>query len=177
MCARHTQNHETASLSAAKVDGAATPSYFSAQDEIRSAGTTVLTRLLKVLAVLATLLLAVFAVSAGASPAAAHGNHSHQVSTAISGPALSSHGSEMRRPMQGYAAVASYATQPEAPDRHGKLECCCGSIMCHAGVTLTVDLFSFLPPTGVRLIPEPSSGQPQSYSIGLERPPRSLDIA
>jgi hypothetical protein len=136
-----------------------------------------LIRLPKMLAVLATLLLAVFAISAGASSAAAHGNHSHQVSTGTSGPDLSSHGSEMRQSMQGRAAVASSESQPETPGRHGKFECCCGSIICHAGVTLPIDLFSFLAPSGARLIPEPSSGQPQSDSSGLERPPRSLDIA
>lgn len=137
----------------------------------------VLIRLPKTLTVLATLLLAVLAVGAGASTAAAHGNHAHQVSMNSFGSVVSSLTAEMRQLTQGHAAAASAESPNELPDRHSKSDCCCGSIMCHAGVTLTVDLFSFLCPTGARLIPEPSFGRPQSDSSGLERPPRSLDLA
>ena len=137
----------------------------------------VLIRLPKTLTVLATLLLAVFAVGAGASTAAAHGNHAHQVSANSSGSIVSSLTAEMRQLTQGHAVAASVGSRSESPERHGKADCCCGSVMCHAGVTLTVDVFPFLCPTGARLIPEPASGQPQSNSSGLERPPRSLDIA
>lgn len=134
----------------------------------------VLIRLPKILTMLATLLLAVFAVGAGASTAAAHGNHAHQVSSGAVVPSLTA---ETRQLTQGHPMMASVDTQNDLPDRHSNSDCCCGSVMCHAGVTLTVDLFPFLCPTGARLTPEPSSGQPQSASSGLERPPRSLDIA
>ena len=137
----------------------------------------VLIRLPKLLTMLATLLLAVFAVGAGASTAAAHGNHAHQVSINSSGSTFSAPTTEARQWSHGHALAASVDTQNELPDRHGKADCCCGSVMCHAGVTLTVDPFPFLCPTGARLIPEPASGQPQSDSSGLERPPRSRDIA
>ena len=137
----------------------------------------VLIRLPKILTVLATLLLAVFAVGAGASTAAAHGSHAHQASINSSGAVVSSLTAEMLQLTQGHAAAVSAESPNELPNRHSKSDCCCGSVMCHAGVTLTVDLFPFLSPTGARLIPQPSSGQPQSDSSGLERPPRSLDIA
>lgn len=136
-----------------------------------------LIRLPKWLALLATLLLAVFAIGAGASTAAAHGDHAHQVLINSSGSAFSAQPPETLQLIPGHAVVASADTQNELPDRHSKSDCCCGSVVCHAGATLTVDLFPFLCPTGARLIAEPSSGQPQSDSSGFERPPRSLDIA
>lgn len=75
------------------------------------------------------------------------------------------------------AAKPSHGSQPALPDEHSKSDCCCGSIMCHAGVTLAIDLFPFPYPTGVRLIAEPTSGRPQRNASGLERPPRTTDIA
>lgn len=134
-----------------------------------------LTRLPKTLALLGALLLAVFTV--GASAAAAHGNHAHQVSTGLSASAPSAWTAEVLQWAQGHIVAASAEAQPEEPDRHGKSDCCCGTIMCHAGVTLTIDPFSFLCPTGARVLAEPTSGRPLRNSSGLERPPRSLDIA
>jgi hypothetical protein len=137
----------------------------------------VLTRLPKTLALLGALLLAVFTVGAGASPAAAHGNHAHQVSTGLSRSAPYVWTAEALQWAQGHFVAASAEAQPEGPGRHSKSDCCCGTIMCHAGVTLTIDPFSFLCPTSARLIAEPSSGRPLRNLSGLERPPRSLDIA
>lgn len=137
----------------------------------------VLIRLPKILTVLATLLLAVLAMGAGVSTAAAHSNHTQQASIHSSGSAFSSPSTEMRQLTQGHAVVAGGAAQPESPNRHSKSDCCCGSIACHAGMTLAVDVLPLLCPTGARVIAEPPSGHPQSDSSGLERPPRSLDIA
>lgn len=137
----------------------------------------VLIRLPKSLTVLATLLLAVLAISTNAGTATAHPNHAHQVSINSTGLGFSAPAAEARQWTQGDTVAASAATQNGLPDRHSKSDCCCGSVVCHAGATLTVDVFPFLSLTGARLIPEPSSGQPQSDSSGLERPPRSLDIA
>lgn len=137
----------------------------------------VLIRLPKALTVLATLLLAVLAVSIDAGTAAAHPNHAHQVLINSTGSGFSAPTEKARQWSQGHTVVASVGTQNEFPDQHGKSDCCCGSVVCHAGVTLTVDVFPFLSLTGARLMPEPSSGQPQRDSSGLERPPRTLDIA
>jgi hypothetical protein len=137
----------------------------------------VLIRLPKTLTVLATLLLAVLAVSAGAGAAAAHGNHAHQISINSSGSGSSAPTTEAWHWTLGHAVAASVGPQNELPDRHSKSDCCCGSVVCHAGVTLTIDLFPFLCPTGARLVPEPASAHPRSDSSGLERPPRSLDKA
>jgi hypothetical protein len=132
----------------------------------------------KALALLTTLLLAVFAVGAGASPAAAHGNHSHQAVADTSNSAVSARThAEMNLLALDLSAEASRASQPVQPDKHRKSDCCCGTIMCHAGVTLAIDLFPFPYPTGVRLIAEPTSGRPQRDSSGLERPPRTAYIA
>jgi hypothetical protein len=128
----------------------------------------------KTLAVLATLLLAVLAGSAGASPAAAHGDHTRQISTSTSGSVFSSQSAEIWRLNR---AKTSDEKLPELPDRHGKSDTCCGTIMCHAGVTPTVDLFSSLHLTGARVTPTPSSGQAQRNASGLERPPRTTYIA
>ena len=137
---------------------------------------SVLIRLPKVLTVLATLLLAILGVSAGTSPAAAHGNHSHQVTGSSSGSAVllraDIHQSQAIEP-----AGSRDAALPGLPDEHGKSDCCCGSLVCHAGVTLTVDVLPLLCPTGARVTAEPSSGRPQRNDSGLERPPRTTDIA
>ena len=137
----------------------------------------VLIRLPKILALLATLLLAVVAVSVDASPAAAHGNHTHQISTTSSVSTYSSQIARILQVAQVYAATTSNEAPRKSPDQHGTYDCCCGSIMCHTGVTHTVDLFSLLRPAGARVIAEPLSGHPRGDSFGLERPPRSLDIA
>jgi len=140
----------------------------------------VLIRLPKPLAMLASLMLAVFAVSAGAGAAAAHGNHSHQISANSSAPASSSQTAEVTadsnlQMAQAHAPINKGAPL-QCPDR-GKPDGCCGSIVCHAGVTLTVDLFPFPCPIGARAIAERSSGRPLRKASSLERPPRSLDIA
>lgn len=134
-----------------------------------------LTRLPKTLALLGALLLAVFTV--GASTASAHGNHAQQVSIRSSDSVVFSQSAEIRQSTHGHVVAASADAQNELPDPHSKSDCCCGSVMCHSGVTLAAELFPFLCPTGARLVPEPVSGRPQSDSAGLERPPRSLDIA
>jgi hypothetical protein len=136
----------------------------------------VLIGLPKILTVLATVLLAVVGVSAGTSPAAAHGNHSHQVTASSSGSAVLSRGDI--QPSQAIeAAVSREAASPVLPDQHGKSDCCCKSFVCHAGVTLAVNVLPLLCPTGARVIAEPSSGQPQRNASGLERPPRTTYIA
>ena len=156
------------------VDEVLASSYFLGSLRFAAQEERALTRLPKTLAVLATLLLAVLAASAGTRPAAAHGNHVHQGST--TGPGFSAPTAEPWQWTQNHV-TASTLTENELPDRHAKSDCCCGNVMCHASVTLAVDPFPFLCPTGARLIPEPSSGLPQRDSSGLERPPRSRDIA
>lgn len=136
----------------------------------------VLIRLPKILTVLATLLLAILGVSAAASPAAAHGNHSHQITASSSGfAALSRADIEQSQAIE--AARSRDAHLPGLPDGHGKSDCCCGSLVCHSGVTLTVDILPLLCATGARVTAEPSSGRPQRDASGLERPPRTTDIA
>lgn len=137
-----------------------------------------LTGLPKALALLTTLLLAVLAAGAGASPAAAHSNHSHQAATNSSNrDVLARTQADTQLLAMDQLAGAGHASKPFLPDEHGKSDCCCGSIMCHAGVTLAIELFPFPYPTGVRLIAEPSSGRPQRDASGLERPPRITYIA
>lgn len=131
----------------------------------------------KPLALVAALLLAVLAVGAGAGSAAAHGNHSHHVS--IGGPfgsASSSQAGEILQLAQDQVLIASDAAEPGSPDRHGKSDCCCGNIVCHAGVTTTSDAFPVPRLFGARVLAEPASGHPRRSSSGLDRPPRSLDI-
>lgn len=126
---------------------------------------------------LATLLMAILAVGAGAGTAVAHGSHAQHVSISSVRTALSSQSTEIPPLTQRHAMAAEADTQNGVPDQHSKSDCCCGGIMCHAGVTLTVELFSFLSPTGGRLMAVPSSGRAQLNASGLERPPRTTDIA
>jgi hypothetical protein len=136
----------------------------------------VLIRLPKILTVLATLLLAILGVSAGTNPAAAHGNHSHQVTTSTSGSDVLSR-ADIHQSHAIETARSRDAGLPRRPDEHGKSDCCCGSLVCHAGATLTVDVLPLLCPSGARVTAEPSSGRPQRNASGLERPPRTTYIA
>jgi hypothetical protein len=154
------------------------PSYFSAKLRFAVQELRALTGLPKTLALLTTLLMALFAVGAGSIPAAAHGNHSHQVAANTSNTVVSvlTH-ADMQLMAMDLSAEASHASQPALPDEHRKSDCCCGTIMCHAGVTLAFDCLPFPYPTGVRLIAEPTSGRPQRDASGLDRPPRTTYIA
>lgn len=149
---------------------------FSAKLRFAAQEPSVLIGLPKVLTVLATLLLAILGVGVGASSAAAHGSHSHQIAVGTSGSAYLSR-TEAQQSSTIETAIAGDATQPVLPDEHGKSDCCCGSILCHAGVTLTVDVIPLLCPPGARVTAEPSSGGPQRNASGLERPPRTTYIA
>lgn len=135
----------------------------------------VLIGLPKMLAVLAILLLAILGVSAGTSPAAAHGNHSHQITASSSGSAILLR-ADLHQSQAMEAAGSRDAALPGLPNEHGKSDCCCGSLVCHAGVTLAVDVLPLLCPTGPRLTAEPLSGRPQHNASGLERPPRTTYI-
>lgn len=159
-----------------QVDEVQVPSYVFRSVENRHAGILILTKLPKVLSLLAALLLTMLGV--GASPAAAHGSHSHPVlaDAASSGSAVQV---EFHRSAAGEVSVAADAALPMSDHQgnHGKSNCCCGSLVCHAGVALAIDLFAFPPPVGARLIAEPPSGHARQVGSGLERPPRTTDIA
>lgn len=136
----------------------------------------VLTRLPKSLTVLATLLLAILAVGAGAGSAAAHGNHSHQATTSSSRSVDLSR-TEVDKLEAIEAAVSGDAELPVVPGEHRKSDCCCGSMVCHAGATLIINVLPLLPPNGARVTAELPSGHAQSDASGLERPPRTTNIA
>lgn len=162
-----------------QVDEVPVPSYVFRSVENRCAGILVLTKLPKALSLLAALLLTMLGVGVGSSPAAAHGSHSHQVvaDAASTGSAVQV---ELHRSTAGDVSVAADATLPMPSDHqgnHGKSNCCCGSLVCHAGMALAIDLFTFPHPAGARLIAEPPTGQPRQIGSGLERPPRATDIA
>lgn len=161
-----------------QVDEVQVPSYVFRSVENRHAGILILTKLPKVLSLLAALLLTMLGVGAGASPAAAHGSHSHPVvaDAASSGSAIQV---EFHRSAAGEVSVAADAALPMSDHQgnHGKSNCCCGSLVCHAGVALAIDLFAFPHPVGARLIAEPPTGQPRHIGSGLERPPRTTGIA
>jgi hypothetical protein len=176
VCARHTWPRETTPVLAAKVDEVSASSYVWAELRFAVQEPGVLTRLPKILTVLATLLLAILGVSAGTSPAAAHGNHSHQVITSSTGSDVLSR-ADIYQSRSIEAARSRDAAVPGLPDGHDKSDCCCGSLVCHAGVTLTVDVLPVHCPTGARVTAEPSSGRPQRDASGLERPPRTTYIA
>ncbi|MBX9589265.1 MAG: hypothetical protein K2X43_08170 [Hyphomonadaceae bacterium] len=146
---------------------------FSAQKE------RALIRLPKTLALLAAVLLAVFAIGAGTGAAQAHGNDSHQVfsnSSALEGWIAEI--SPDSSPQIAWDQVLSASDEaPQGAMHHGLSQCCCGSGMCYAGAALAVDFLSFPLPTRAQVMAGASSGGPQGSSYGLERPPRSLDMA
>ena len=136
---------------------------------------SVLIRMRRGLTFLVILVVAAFVTVFGAAPAAAHGNHSHEIAPGSSPSSAISQAAENGQLAEISSAEANMLPGPS--DRHGKSECCCGSVMCHAGVTLTFNLLSLERPSGARVLAEPSSGRPQHAATGLERPPRTSDAA
>jgi hypothetical protein len=128
------------------------------------------------------LLLALFAIGGGTTTAFAHAQHAHGVATDRFGAAESTEPSRLAHAvgvtaMQAQAA-ASHDHLGAIPGGSGRSGCCCDSVMCHASTTLGVDAFSLPCPAGAaRVMAEPASGRPQRNTSGLDRPPRSSDIA
>lgn len=130
------------------------------------------------LAVVAALLVAFLLVVGGAAPAVAHGSHPHPHNPTVERHqiALPSQPSEVsrasaKRDVQPHAASKSNIPR-QAPNKSGDTDCCCGSLMCHAGVTLPGALMSHPFASSERVVPEPSSSVEGRAPSGLERPPR-----
>jgi hypothetical protein len=135
------------------------------------------TGLLQRLAVFAAVLVALLLVGGGAAPAIAHGSHPHHATAGRYQIAYRSEPSEISGASTRHGAqvhIASKRNLPQGgPDKSGNADCCCGGLMCHAGVTLTVELVSLPDPKGEKVVPEPSSSREQRNPFGLERPPRT----
>lgn len=128
------------------------------------------------LALLAGVVLAfLLAIGAGA-PALAHGSHPHgaveRQQTALSsqqGEAASR--SSATRVAQAHTSPSGKAPI-KAPRTSGDADCCCSSLMCHAGATLPVSPVPVPTTRADRVAPELSSSVEDLASSGLERPPR-----
>jgi hypothetical protein len=125
----------------------------------------------------AALLLAVLAFGLGAGGAAAHGGHAHGVS-AIS--VTSEISAQDREPVVEVRAssvrsvAASIDVAHKSSGTSSKSDCCCGGVMCHAGMTFAYETLTVPFQAGARVVAVPASGHPQSNGSGLERPPRSI---
>lgn len=133
------------------------------------------------LALLCAMLAAVFVVAGPTLPAAAHGIHEHI--TAVGAPAFggASAGGLAKDSLDHSMKMQVGTAEPDAPDdgagqpRGGA--CCCGSVACHAGVTLVMPFVAPPLQPGARVEPSLSSSWPQTVPMGLERPPRGLASA
>lgn len=131
------------------------------------------------LVLLSALLAAVFVIAGGALPAAAHGSRPHVTETHATRHSGTLDGSvrSERQEKHAHALVAGAKASHRVPDQSDHADCCCGGLMCHASVTLTVPLVPFPPGRSERLMPEPSSGVKERALSGLERPPRRAHAA
>lgn len=120
-------------------------------------------------------LLAVFLLAGNASPAVAHGSHPHPSTAVRQQTDLLSKTTEKSQTWtrdEAQAHKASRKAPAQAPEKAG--DCCCGSLMCHAGVSLPIALVSLTYSRNERVVPGPSADPEQRTPSGLERPPRSL---
>ena len=128
------------------------------------------------LALLAGVLLVfLLAVGAGA-PAFAHGSHPHGAVERQQSALSSEQGEAASRASATRNALAytspSGKAPIKAPHTSGDADCCCGSLMCHAGATLPVSAVLVPNRRAERVVPELSSRLEDGASSGLERPPR-----
>jgi hypothetical protein len=137
-----------------------------------------LPRLSKALAVVATLLLAMLAFSMSGGTASAHGGHNHSIFVAPTGASDAARTQEARAIPE--LAAASYRSdtlnglRDPLPQGEGNTsDCCCGSVMCHAGIASTADVIGSPASAGARVAAAPSYGHPRHWASGLERPPRT----
>jgi hypothetical protein len=129
------------------------------------------------LALLASVVLVFLLAHGAATPAAAHGIHAHHASAAgHQRPLLAQTSKEIHavtRPDVHAHRAANTALPDTTPDNAG--DCCCGSLMCHAGLTFPVALMPLPYANAQRIVPEPSSRVEERVPSGLERPPRRPD--
>ena len=121
-------------------------------------------------------LLAVFLLAAGnASPAVAHGSHPHPSTAMRQQTDLLTKTTE-ESPASTRNHVQAHKASKNAPAQtpEKSQDCCCGSLMCHAAVTLPIALVSLPYSRSERVVPGPSADPEQRTPSGLERPPRSL---
>lgn len=151
---------------------------FDARRKIRSAWEWLrVFQLPNKLALLCAMLAAVFAVIAGALPAVAHGIHDHATAvlgvSTVGGATAADSGNEARdhRLKMQVATVEPDVTDNGAGEARGGA-CCCGSVACHAGVTLAMPLVAPPLQLGARVEPPLSSSRQQTVPMGLDRPPR-----
>ena len=135
-----------------------------------------LTGLPSKLALVAAFLVALFGMAGGAAPAAAHGTHANGVASERSSHHRQSSELLGVPSRSGEAHAVSVGQDPpfKAPDPSRSSDSCCGSAVCHAGVTFAVTVLILPEPKGVRVKTEPSFGREQRAPSGLERPPRCL---
>ena len=182
-CPGHTVAHENLLTDAVMVDEQPTDTYvFSRENRFAPERNDLpVTGLSQKFALVAAVLLALFVVGGGAAPAAAHGSHAHRVTTERQPASLGSQPSEIRRGylMRGTNVhmASTFDVSRQAPEKSGSADCCCGSVACHASMTLTVAFLSLPYAWGEKVVPEPSSNREQRVPSGLERPPRSLRSA
>lgn len=127
----------------------------------------------------AALLLAVLALGMNVGTAAAHGGHAHGISTSSSTTIAAVQDREpapeaRAASMHSVAVVTSGDVAHKPIGASSKSDCCCGGVMCHAGMTFAQDTLSVPFHTGARVVAVPASGHPQSNGSGLERPPRTV---
>ena len=131
------------------------------------------------LARIAAVMVTFLVIVGGALPAAAHGSQSHQITAHRYRLVLRVEPSDVSsvKGAQVYVASVLPDGSQEVPRESSKSDCCCGSLMCHAGVTAPATLTPFSYLQAERMVPEPSVGREKCVSFGLERPPRSLRTA
>jgi hypothetical protein len=117
-------------------------------------------------------LLAAFLLLAGGG-ALAHGSHPHRGTASLPPPGEASRAITTRSAEAHLAP--SHKLPSKAPSQSSDTDCCCGGLVCHAGLTFPIALVPLPYTRAERIVPEPSSSVEERVPSGLERPPRSPD--
>jgi hypothetical protein len=151
--------------------------FWATQDSLLQRKQLALKGLPQKLTLLAGLLTAFLLLAGGG--AFAHGSHPHVGTVEPHRTANLPPAGEASRAVATRSAEVRLAPTNKAPSRvptqSSDTDCCCGGLVCHAGLTFPAALVPLPDARAERVVPEPSSSVEERVPSGLERPPRGRD--
>lgn len=138
----------------------------------------------KLAVVLFSLLAGVLLLAGSALPASAHGSHHRAPPAAVTvaGPAHEAGAADSGAAQAGQAtraahlaptSIAAASDQPGPQQDQGHNSCCCGGVLCHAGVATAAATTAFAYTAGERVALPSVLAIARDVPGGIERPPRA----
>jgi hypothetical protein len=142
----------------------------------------------KLAVVFVSLLAGVLLLAGSALPASAHGSHHRAppaavtVAVAVAGPAHEAGAADSGAAQAGLgtraahlapSSIAAASDQPGPQQDQGHNSCCCGGVLCHAGVATAAATTAFAYTAGERVALPSVLAIARDVPGGIERPPRA----